>query len=232
MKQGKFIVLEGLDGSGKSTQTQLLLNALKQKGIDSEFIHFPRTDNSSPLYGPLLKSFLKGNLGTLDEVDPYFVAMLFAGDRKNEAANMRAKLEKGIWIVADRYVLSNIAFQGAKLKTQEAREALAHWIMQTEFGLFELPRPDITLFLHMPFAFCENNVKNQRSGDDRDYLDGKSDIHEADLNFQKDVYLMYQYMLQHQEFELSDFVIGKHGVVPAPGKIHLQLVEQLNKIEF
>ncbi|PKP01078.1 MAG: dTMP kinase [Bacteroidetes bacterium HGW-Bacteroidetes-6] len=232
MIQGKFIVLEGLDGSGKSTQTQLLLNALQQKGIQTEFIHFPRTDNSSHFYGPMLKRFLKGDLGSLDEVDPYFVAMLFAGDRKNEAEAIRDKLQQGIWVIADRYVLSNIAFQGAKLKTLEAREALAHWIMQTEFGLFELPRPDITLFLHMPFTFCENNVKNQRCGDDRDYLDGKVDIHEADLNFQKDVYQMYLYMLQHEEFELSDFVIGKHGVVPAPGKIHLQLLEQLNKIEL
>jgi len=164
MKRGKFIVLEGLDGSGKSTQTELLLNAVRAKGIDAEFIHFPRTDSSSPFYGPMLKRFLKGELGSLSEVDPWFVAMLFAGDRRNEAPAIKSLLDAGKWVIADRFVLSNIAFQGAKLKTTAEKEALSKWILHTEFDVFNLPRPDTTIFIHMPFSFCQNNVMNQRNG--------------------------------------------------------------------
>lgn len=230
MKKGKFIVLEGLDGSGKTTQTQMLLNALKQKGIDAGFVHFPRTDESSPFYGPMLKRFLRGELGSLSEVDPWLVAMLFAGDRRNHAASIQQSLDQGQWIIADRYVLSNIAFQGAKIASESEREKLARWIMQTEFDYFGLPVPDKTLFIHMPFAFCENNIRSQRSGDDRTYLDGAADIHEADVHFQKEVYQLYLYMLQHSEFSLSELQVSRHGVVPPPGKIHLLLMDALTKV--
>lgn len=227
MRKGKFIVLEGLDGSGKSTQTQLLLNALLNKGIRAEYIHFPRTDASSPFYGPMLKRFLKGELGTLQEVDPFFVAMLFAGDRRNESERIKSLLHQGVWIVADRFVLSNIAFQGAKLPSQEEQIALARWILHTEFDVFDLPRPDLTLFLHMPFSFCKLNVEAQRNGSDRDYLDGKADIHEADNRFQEEVYKMYRYMLSDPLFQLRELRLADDVQVPPPAEIHEKLMNFL-----
>ena len=223
MKKGKLIVLEGLDGSGKSTQTTLLLNSLLNKGINAEFIHFPRTDNSSPFYGPMLKRFLKGELGSLSEVDPWFVAMLFAGDRRNEGTAIAALLNEGKWVIADRYVLSNIAFQGAKIKSQKEKYELAHWILNTEYKVFHLPVPDQTIFIHMPLSFCKSNVLNQRSGTDRDYLDGKADIHESDFSFQNDVYKMYTYMLSEPEFKLSELKINEP--VPDPAEIHSMLMK-------
>lgn len=227
MKKGKFIVLEGLDGSGKSTQTDLLLKAARDKGIAAEFIHFPRTDNSSPFYGPMLKRFLKGELGTLTEVDPWFVAMLFAGDRRNESTAISKLLDEGKWIIADRYVLSNIAFQGAKLKSISEKEDLAKWVIHTEFDVFRLPRPDLTLFIHMPFSFCQNNVLNQRNGADRDYLDGKADIHEADNSFQTEVYKMYQYMLSEPGFRLQELRISAAEPVPSAEAIHKLLLKHV-----
>ena len=223
MKKGKFIVLEGLDGSGKSTQTTLLLEAIRNKGIDAEFIHFPRTDDSSPFYGPMLKRFLKGELGSLSEVDPWFVAMLFAGDRRNEGPSIAALLNEGKWVIADRYVLSNIAFQGAKIKSQKEKSELAHWILNTEYNVFHLPVPDQTFFIHMPLSFCRGNVLNQRSGADRDYLDGKTDIHEADFSFQNDVYEMYRYMLSEPDFRLTELLVNEP--VPGPAEIHAMLMQ-------
>ncbi|MPM24459.1 Thymidylate kinase [bioreactor metagenome] len=227
MKKGKFIVLEGLDGSGKSTQTELLLKAIRNKGIDAEFIHFPRTDESSPFYGPMLKRFLKGELGTLSEVDPWFVAMLFAGDRRNEGKNISAMLDEGKWVIADRFVLSNIAFQGAKIANQSEKELLARWILHTEFEVFNLPKPDLTLFIHMPYSFCQKNVLNQRQGADRQYLDGKSDIHEADNTFQNEVYKMYLYMLMQPAFGLTELLIKDSNEVPAPAVIHEMLMKMI-----
>ncbi|HBG71617.1 MAG: hypothetical protein A2W93_08240 [Bacteroidetes bacterium GWF2_43_63] len=225
MKKGKFIVLEGLDGSGKSTQTDLLLNAVRNKGIDAEFIHFPRTDDSSPFYGPMLKRFLKGELGSLTEVDPWFVAMLFAGDRRNDGPAISKFLDEGKWVIADRYVLSNIAFQGAKIKALAEKKSLARWILHTEFDVFQLPVPDQTFFIHMPIAFCRNNVLNQRTGADRNYLDGKTDIHEADFSFQNSVYEMYKFMLSDPDFHLTELLINEP--VPAPAEIHSMLMKKL-----
>lgn len=227
MKKGKFIVLEGLDGSGKSTQTDLLLKAVRNQGIDAEFIHFPRTDESSPFYGPMLKRFLKGELGSLSEVDPWFVAMLFAGDRRNDGKNIAGMLDAGKWVIADRYVLSNVAFQGAKINSQTEKESLAGWILHTEFEVFGLPRPDLTVFIHMPYSFCHQNVLSQRQGADRAYLDGESDIHEADDDFQNEVYKMYQFMLSEKVFELKELLIKENNVIPSPGEIHELLMKMI-----
>jgi len=224
--KGKFIVIEGLDGSGKSTQTALLKEALEQQGKTCEFIHFPRTNDESPLYGPMLKRFLKGELGALDEVDPYFVALLFAGDRKNAASWINEQLNAGKWVVADRYVLSNIAFQGAKLTGEDRKRKLADWVLDLEFNHFELPKPDLTLFLHMPFSFTEANLTRQREGDDRSYLDGESDIHEADLQFQKDVYAMYEMMLAMPAAALTELKIeDQNGQIPVPAEIHSRIMK-------
>ena len=74
-----FIVLEGLDGAGKSTQDRMLRQLLSERGVESEYVHFPRFD--APVYGELIARFLRGEFGGVNEVDPYLVALLFAGDR-------------------------------------------------------------------------------------------------------------------------------------------------------
>ena len=109
----------------------------------------------------MLKRFLKGELGTISEVDPWFVALLFAGDRRNYGEQISKMLNDGKWVIADRYVLSNIAFQGAKIKQQDEKSKLAGWILHTEFSLFNLPKPDKTIFIHMPMSFCRENITKQ-----------------------------------------------------------------------
>lgn len=184
-----FIVLEGLDGAGKSTQVQRLRRLLDERGLRSEYIHFPRFD--APVYGELIARFLRGEFGGVNEVDPYLVALLFAGDRADAARQIRQWLSEGRAVVLDRYVWSNVGYQCAKLPAGEARERLARWILDLEFGHNALPRPDVSLFLDVPFAFTERKLTEARAGDDRRYLQGSDDIHEGSLDLQRRVREVY-----------------------------------------
>jgi dTMP kinase len=184
-----FIVLEGLDGAGKSTQIRMLRQLFADRGVESEYVHFPRFD--SPVYGQLIARFLRGEFGDVQEVDPYLVALIFAGDRADAAPQIRQWLAEGKAVVLDRYVYSNVGFQCAKLPAGEERDRLADWIVNLEFGHNALPRPDLSLFLDVPFAFTERKLSEVREGDDRDYLQGGQDIHEASLQLQQDVRSVY-----------------------------------------
>ena len=184
-----FIVLEGLDGAGKSTQIRMLRQLFADRGVESEYVHFPRFD--SPVYGQLIARFLRGEFGGVQEVDPYLVALIFAGDRADAAPQIRQWLAEGKAVVLDRYVYSNVGFQCAKLPADEERDRLADWIVNLEFGHNALPRPDLSLFLDVPFAFTERKLSEVREGDDRDYLQGGQDIHEASLQLQQDVRSVY-----------------------------------------
>ncbi len=182
-----FIVIEGLDGAGKSTQVARLTKWIESKGKKVEYLHFPRF--SAPVYGELIARFLRGELGKIDEVNPYLVALIYAGDRAVAAAMVRRWQEEGSVVLVDRYVLSNIAYQCAKLG--EGKAELKEWILDLEYSTNNIPQPDVTIFLDVPFKFTAEKLTAQRSGEDRDYLKGKEDIHEASLTFQESVREVY-----------------------------------------
>lgn len=184
-----FIVLEGLDGAGKSTQIAKLRDMFRARGVESEYLHFPRFD--APVYGELIARFLRGDLGSVESVNPYLVALLYAGDRAAAAATIRGWLSDGKVVIVDRYVYSNIGYQCAKLPRGEARNMLKDWILHTEYEEFSIPRPDLSLFLDVPFAFTEKKLSESREGDDRAYLQGGKDIHEASLDLQRSVREVY-----------------------------------------
>ena len=184
-----LIVLEGLDGAGKSTQVKRLKEYLLERCGSLEYIHFPRYD--APVYGDLISRFLRGDFGANDAVHPQLVALLFAEDRHGAAPAIRQALAEGKTVLLDRYVYSNIAYQCAKLSTKEEREQLRDWIFDTEYGAFGLPVPDLNLFLDVPIGFVEQSLSHQRAGEDRAYLSGAQDIHEASITFQTSVREMY-----------------------------------------
>lgn len=185
----KFIVLEGLDGAGKSTQVSLLTDFLNQQNINTKFIHFPRTD--SKYFGELVANFLRGDFGDIDKVNPYLVALLYAGDRKDASDIIKNWINEKYTIVADRYVYSNIAYQCAKLKSDKEKEILKNWILDFEFNYYKIPKPDLNIFLDVPFVFTKSKLSEVRTGHERNYLNGNNDIHENDLCFQEKVRTEY-----------------------------------------
>ncbi len=184
-----FIVLEGLDGAGKSTQFKLLRDMFAKKGVECEYLHFPRFD--APVYGDLIARFLRGDLGSLESVNPYLVALLYAGDRADASKLINGWLAEGKVVIVDRYVYSNIGYQCAKVEDAEKRKELKEWILDVEYNHFSIPRPDASLFLDVPFEFTAARLGEERQGEDRSYLKGGSDIHESSLSLQESVRRVY-----------------------------------------
>ena len=196
----KFIVIEGLDGSGKTTQIEFLKSHLAARGIKTKYIHFP--DYNSPVFGELITKFLRGELGSINEVHPYLVALLYAGDRNNAKEKIKGWLNSGFVVLADRYVYSNIAYQGVKIKDELERKKFMEWILDVEYNYFGIPKPDLNLYLDVPFSFVKENLKERALNEQREYLKGKKDIHEADFSFQEKVFSMYKEALGYfQDFK-------------------------------
>jgi len=213
----KLFVIEGVDGSGKSTQIKLLNDYLLKKGYSCEYLHFPRTH--APYFGELIARFLRGEFGSLNNVDPWLVAMLYAGDRKDAASMISNWLEKGTIVLLDRYTFSNIAYQCAKVKNTEEQEALMKWILKLEFEYFAIPQPDINIFLDVPLSFTEKNLSASRRGKDRTYLNGTRDIHEKSLKFQKKVRNIYL-KIAHSNDQMVVVNCGdNNGIMFTPDKI-------------
>ncbi len=223
-----FIVLEGLDGAGKSTQIREIEVLARERGRDYEYLHFPRFDAS--VWGDLIARFLRGDMGSLESVDPYVVALLFAGDRADAAPQIRRWLEEGKAVILDRYVYSNVAYQCAKVHDPAAKEALKQWIISLEYDYYGIPRPDVSLFLDVPFGFTERKLAEEREGDDRSYLGGKKDIHEASLDLQRSVREMYLSLSSGDgSFRVVDCADTDGGMLP-PGDIAVRIRREIEGI--
>ncbi|MGD2035296.1 MAG: dTMP kinase, partial [Bacteroidales bacterium] len=220
-----FIVIEGLDGSGKSTQLKLVENFFIRQKFRSRFIHFPRTE--TPVWGELISSFLKGELGDMNQVNPYLIALLYAGDRADAAGMLRKWMDDEYVVIADRYLYSNIAFQCAKLTDEKEKIRLAKWIKYVEYDYNKIPVPDLNLYLDVPFHFTRKNLNNSRKGSDREYLDGASDIHEADIDFQEKVREVYLWQVKNNDdFEAIDCE-DSSGNMMSPEEISDHIIDKI-----
>ena len=175
---GKLIVIEGLDGSGKATQSRLLFNDLQKRGLQVEKLSFP--DYDSPSSGPV-RMYLNGEFGDdPDDVDCYSTSVLFAVDRFcSFRSSWKKQYEDGTVFVCDRYTTSNEVFQISKLPSDEW-DSYIKWLENFEYEMLGIPRPDCVLFLNMSEE-CSARLLEKRYGGD----ESRKDIHEKDEDFQK-----------------------------------------------
>ena len=223
-----LIVLEGLDGAGKSTQLRMMRERAAESGHAIGFLHFPRVE--TPLYGETIARFLRGEFGDIDAVDPYTVALLFAGDRAAAAPTIRRWLGEGKWVFLDRYVYSNVGYQCAKVNDEAGRRRLRDWILDLEFGIYGIPRPDVSLFLDVPSRFTEAKLSEGRSGADREYLQGGRDVHEASTEFQRRVRGMYlDAAREDPALRVIDCSDGEGRMLP-PEAIFEKIIEEIGDL--
>ncbi|MEZ6047134.1 MAG: dTMP kinase [Planctomycetaceae bacterium] len=180
-----LVAIEGIDGSGKGTQAKLLKEALEAEGHRTELISFPQYD--ATLFGRAIGEFLNGRFGALDEVNPYLVSLLYAGDRFESKTKLIEAIAQRKFVILDRYVASNIAHQGSKVPVEERAEIIS-WIKQIEFEIYDLPRPDLTVHLDLPVHAAQELIARKAQ---RTYTDKAADLQEADgdyLGKVRDVY--------------------------------------------
>jgi len=181
---GKLIAIEGIDGSGKRTQVDLLEKALVANRHAVYSTGFPQYDS---WFGKMVGQFLNGDFGALETVDPHFSALLSAGDRFEAKFRLETALNQGKIVLADRYIGSNLAHQTALVPAAD-RQGFISWIEHLEYNIYNLPREALVLYLRVPPRQAQELVARKSA---RSYTKNKQDILEASLRHLEDAAAMY-----------------------------------------
>ncbi len=182
-KKGRFIVIDGIDGSGKATQSKLLENYLMSNGLKVKNIDFPRYYDN--FFGQFIGECLSGEHGDFINADPRMTSVLYAADRFESSKQIKNWLNKGFWVIADRYVSANQIHQGGKIKNSAKRRSFLDWLEKMEHGVFELPYPDLVIYLDVTIDISKEWLEKKDAKKRKKYLKGKKDLAEKDIEYLK-----------------------------------------------
>ncbi|MEI8270558.1 MAG: dTMP kinase [bacterium] len=226
-KWGKLIVIDGIDGSGKSTQIDLLMKKMKESGIKAKMIHFPHYEN---FFGGFIGHCLSEQYYNFLGTHPKIVSVLYAADRWESSQEIKKMLDSGINVVLDRYVSANQIHQGGKIKSIKKRNDFMKWLDEMEYNVFKIPRPDITLYLDLPTKIVLELLKKRDSSKiKREYLKKKKDVHEADVNF----LINSRKSALKLSKEIPNFVkieCSKNNKILSREEIHEMIYEKVKKV--
>ena len=214
-KKSQFIVFEGIDGAGKTTQTKLLMKHLKKTGRKVVFIHFPQYQTKS---GGLIENYLQGQYG---KVGPYQASVFYAADRFDGGLRIKQWLKDGYIVVADRYLASNIGHQGGKIRDIKEREKFFRWLYYFEYGIFQIPKPRLSFLLKMPPRIAQQLIKKHGK---------KLDIHERDILHLQHADQAYRHATKvfPRDFQIIDSMNGK--TLRSPKDIHNEVWNKVQKL--
>lgn len=198
--KGKFIVIDGTDGSGKATQIKLLVKKLKEKGYEVEIADFPQYGHKS---AALVEEYLNGKFGPAEEVGPYRASIFYACDRYEASFKIKKWLEEGKIVISNRYVSANVGHQGGKIKDLKERNKYLNWLFDLEFNIFKIPKPDKNILLYMPPEIGYQLVDQK---DLRKYIEKNKmkDIHEENLKHLRDAADAYLYAAEKYNWDKID----------------------------
>ena len=222
---GRLIAIEGIDGSGKRTQMDLLhaAIALGEGGHSVYSTGFPQYHS---WFGKMVGQFLNGDLGSLENVDPHFTALLYAGDRFEAKPKLEAALNNGQIVLVDRYVGSNLAHQVARFPP-EKRAEFRSWIEHLEYGIYGLPREDLILYLRVPPSEAQKLVGQKAK---RSYTAAKQDILEASLHHLEQAADMYDLLARKAPWATIECFDAARGALRSPKEIAQDVLAAVNKV--
>jgi dTMP kinase len=179
---GKFLVVDGIDGSGKSTQLGLLQESLEAGGYDTEYIHFPQHGENS---AAMVDAFLAGKFGNLN---PHAVSVFFAIDRFEAAPRIRQWLKEGKIVLCDRYVTANAGHQGGKIENHAERVKFFRWLSNLEYEVFKIPRPDLNIILNVPADAAYQLIKIRNKEQKQNHVDVMHEVDRKHLEQSEEIY--------------------------------------------
>lgn len=220
MNQGKLIVIDGTDGSGKATQTALLVERLRQEGHQVETISFPR---HGMLSAKLVDLYLEGFFGRPVDVNPQFASAFYAQDRAEAAPQIREWLESGAIVIADRYVSANQGHQASKLRHWDTRDYFLNWLEELEYKKFGIPRPDLTVLLYVPPEVSLGLIERRSIIESR-----KLDGHEADSEHIREAAEAFRYVAEKYRWPIIE--CAPQGQLLSREEIHQLLWDQVKQV--
>jgi len=215
--RGKLIAIEGIDGSGKRTQVELLTLTLKARGHSIYSTGFPQYDS---WFGKMVGKFLNGDFGPLESVDPRFSAMLYAGDRFEAKFKLEAALDCGQILLVDRYIASNLAHQTARVPPAKRSEFL-QWIEHLEYQIYGLPRESLILYLRVPPREAQRLVALKSA---RSYTSAQRDLQEASLRHLEDAAEMYDSLSRSIPWATIQCFDATHDTMREPEDIAIEVL--------
>lgn len=225
MNKGKFIVIDGLDGSGKTTQTKLLVDYLKKQKRRVEVVDFPQYYKS--FFGRLTGRYLKGEFGNLEQTNPYLACLPFAADRWEAKPVVNKALKQGKLLLANRYTPSMV-YMAAKFNKKSAQEKFLRWVRELEYQTFGIPKEDLVIYLSVPPKVGQRLVLNKGN---RKYMGNKKkhDIHEANIKYLETVERIYLDLVKRfDHWEKIECLDKKNNLKTIP-VIHREVLRLLKK---
>ncbi|MDP1619421.1 MAG: thymidylate kinase [Candidatus Moranbacteria bacterium] len=179
MREGKFIVIDGTDGSGKATQTKLLVSKLRKNKFKVKTIDFPRYYDN--FFGKFIGECLAGEYGDFLALNPRIASIVYAADRFESSKGIKQWLASGNIVIADRYASSNQIHQGGKIQDEKERKKFQKWLEEMEFGVFAIPKPDAIIYLDVPVEITQKLLAGEDGSYKKRYLKGRKDAAENDV---------------------------------------------------
>ncbi len=223
-KHGKFIVIDGSDGSGKSTQVGLLIARLKKEGHKVELVDFPEYDSN--FFGSFIGHCLSEQDYNWLHVHPKIASIVYAADRFESKAKIEKWLADGRIIVANRYVSANQIHQGGKIKNAKKRAEFMEWLAEMEYKVFKIPKPDFVLYLHMPLKLSLELIAKRDQTTARAYLKKKKDVHESDVDFLKNS-RMSALWLSEREKNWKKIECSEKSQILTPEAVHEKVYSEI-----
>ncbi|MDD2681208.1 MAG: dUTP diphosphatase [Patescibacteria group bacterium] len=220
---GKFIVIDGTDGSGKTTQLQLLASKLSAERYDVEIADFPQYNTKS---AGMVEEYLSGKYGGADDVNPYAASIFYAIDRFDASKQIREWLKQGKIVISNRYISASFAHQGGKIDNPLERKLFFNWLSEIEYKIFNIPKPDLSLILHVEAEVSQKMAKDRQR---EDWKGKTKDIHEDNLQHLKKAEKAYIDIAQN----LPDFKLIKctrNGEIMSREDIHYLVWLHANRI--
>jgi dTMP kinase len=226
-KRGKLIVIDGTDGSGKTTQIELLRRRLKKEGYAVKLLDFPEYYKN--FFGKFIGHCLSEQYYNWINIHPKIASIAYAADRWESSDEIKNFLKKGYIVLADRYVSANQIHQGGKISNVKKRQAFIKWLDEMEYKVFKIPKPDAVFYLNMPINMILKLIRARNKDNKRNYLGNKKDVHEKNINFLKNSQKTALWLTKVEKNWIKIECSEKNKILPRE-MIHEEIYKKVKKM--